>query len=334
MIRTKALLSDIKDVPRTWIFEHYLNLEEKLSGQDVKIKSVFNARDKNPSMYIYFNQSKDQYKYKDFSTDCQGDSIDLVLRLFNLSSRGESAYKIITDYNEYILTNGEVVIKEFKQHSKYKVSNFKTRTWTTIDQRYWSKYHIGSSLLEKYNVYPLESYVLSKEEDNETKELLISGNNIYGYFRKDGVLYKVYQPKIKDTKFIKVKDYIQGMDQLTMEVPYLVICSSLKDLMTFVRLGIKNAEAIAPDSENTLIPEHIIHAFKNKYKGICTLFDNDEAGIRAMQKYKDKYNLPYVILDMEKDLSDSIEKYGVANIRDMLMPLLSNKLKPKENESK
>ena len=38
MISTKNLIYDLADVPREWIFEHYLNLTEKLTGQDLKIK--------------------------------------------------------------------------------------------------------------------------------------------------------------------------------------------------------------------------------------------------------------------------------------------------------
>lgn len=331
MIRTKNLVSDLSGIPKTWVYEYYLNLTEKLCGQDIKIKSVFNPNEKNPSMCIYYSSVKEDYRFKDFSTDIAGDALHLVKQMFNLTTRGEAAHKIIEDYNQYVLNNGEVDIKEFKKQSKYKVTDFKTRTWNNLDQKYWSSYYLGSSILEAYNVYPLEEYIMSKEEEGEVKELRISGHYLYGYFKKDGTLYKIYQPKIKDSKFIKVRDYIQGMDQLTMDKDYLVICSSLKDLMTFMKLGFKNAEAIAPDSENTLIQEHIILAFKRKYKNICTLFDKDEAGIRSMKKYQEKYNLPYVLLDMEKDLSDSVEKHGINKVREILMPLLSSTLKPKEH---
>lgn len=54
MISTKNLITNVTDVPIEWVFEYYLNLSEKLNGQDVKILSVFNAKDKVPSMYIYF----------------------------------------------------------------------------------------------------------------------------------------------------------------------------------------------------------------------------------------------------------------------------------------
>ena len=55
MISTKGLISDIKDVPDEWIYEYYLNLKEKLTGQDIKMLSAFNSKDKVPSMFIYFN---------------------------------------------------------------------------------------------------------------------------------------------------------------------------------------------------------------------------------------------------------------------------------------
>jgi DNA primase len=111
-----------------------------------------------------------------------------------------------------------------------------------------------------------------------------------------------------------------------MKVPYLVICSSLKDVMAFRKMGFKNAEAIAPDSENSMIPEHVMNAYKFKYQSIVTLFDNDQAGIESMKKYELKYNIPYVLLELSKDLSDSLRDHGVNKTRDTLTPLLKEKL--------
>lgn len=327
MLRIKSLITDITEVPREWVFEYYLHLSEKLTGQDVKIKSIFNPNDRTPSMYIY-NSSSNIYKFKDFSTGKQGDAINLVQEIFKLSTRGESAYKIMSDYNEYLLDNKEdYSMREFKKRSKYKIVDFTMRTWTNLDEKYWTKFHIGSKLLEFYKVSPLADYKLHKEEeDGSVKELIIRNHNMYGFFRKDGTLYKIYQPLVKDSKFLKIRDYIQGSDQLTMKVPYLIICSSLKDIMAFTKLGYKNAEAIAPDSENTLIPEHVINAYRHKYKGIITLFDNDVAGIESMKKYQTKYDIPYVILELSKDLSDSIRDHGINKTRDILTPLLKEKL--------
>ena len=61
MISIKNLIIDYKDIPETWIFEHYCKLNRKLIGQDEKIKSMFNSKDTVPSMCIYFNKSIGKY---------------------------------------------------------------------------------------------------------------------------------------------------------------------------------------------------------------------------------------------------------------------------------
>ena len=327
MLITTSIISKLNEVPREWVFEYYLKLEEKLTGQDLKIKSVFNPLEKNPSMCIFYSQVGGVYKFKDFSTDKSGDSVSLVQMLFNLSSKGEAAHKIIQDYNQWLLVSkDDYNLREFKIRAKYKVSQFLTRGWNSLDKNYWSKYGIGSRILDKYRVVALDHYLMSKEEDNETKELMIKGQYIYGYFRNDGTLYKIYQPKVSDNKFIKVKEYIQGTDQLSFNTDYLVICSSLKDMMTLMSMGISNVECIAPDSENTLISEHVIHSYKARYKGICTLFDNDEPGINAMAKYKSKYGLNSAHLQLEKDLSDAVAAHKMEKVREKLIPLLKQTL--------
>lgn len=321
MISTKNLISDLEDVPVEWVFEYYLKLPEKLSGQSIKMKSVFNSREKTPSMYLYLD-AKNAYKYKDFSSGNGGDALNLVQELFSLRTRAAASYKILGDYNEYLKDNEHIVLREIIPQSKFKVTDFEIRHWNTLDEKYWSAYHIGSKMLEAYNVAPLEYYVMSKEDEGIESRIEIKNNHIYGYFRNDGTLYKIYQPKIKDKKFIKVRDYIQGSEQLTGDKKFLVITSSLKDLMAFNKLKIKDAESIAPDSENSMIPvNYIVNAVKH-YKNIFVLFDNDEAGIAAAKKYQERYNLDYVLLDMEKDLSDSVKVHGIDSVRNTLLPLL------------
>jgi len=324
MLRTKLLVSSLDEIPREWVFEYYLKLPVKLTGQDEKIKSVFKSDDKVPSLCIYYSKPVASYRFKCFSSGYAGDGVTLIQHMFKLTSRGESAHKIIQDYNQYTLSGNkeDYSLREFKVQTRYKVSKFEKRSWMVHDQKFWNRFYIGSALLEEHFVFPLSSYTMTKEIEGVEQELVINGRNIYGFFRKDGTLYKIYQPYVKDNKFIKVRDYVQGLDQLTMKVPYLVICSSLKDLMFFKKLGFKNAEAIAPDSENVLIPDHIMQYLLPKYKGTCVLFDNDEAGIKCMAKYKEKYNLPPVLFTMAKDLSDAGEKHGLYKVREGITPLL------------
>ena len=67
MITTKNFASNQKDIKSSWVFEYYLDLPERLTGQDVKIKSIFNPNEKTPSMFIYLDTNRNEYKYKDFS---------------------------------------------------------------------------------------------------------------------------------------------------------------------------------------------------------------------------------------------------------------------------
>ena len=321
MISTRNLISDLEEVPREWVFEYYLNLREKLTGQNIKMLSAFNVRDKVPSMFIY--QDGGKYKFKDFSSGFQGDQVELVRYLFNYDARFKATNRIITDYQEYLKHNAPAVRGPIQFHDKFKVVDFEMRHWNTLDQKYWTQFKIGSSILSQYNVVPLEFFTMSKTEiDDSVTSYRFSRPYVYGYFRNDGELYKIYMPKIPEKKFIKIQNYTQGMDQLQYDSKYLLIVSSLKDLLSFKKLGIGNIECIAPDSENTMIGESVINKLREKYSKIIVLFDNDEPGIKAAQRYQDKYNIPHVILDMSKDLSDSVRDHGIEPVRDKLLSLL------------
>jgi len=324
MISTRFLISDISDVPETWVFEAYCKLEEKLTGQTVKIKSLFNPGERTPSFCIYYKDN--HYLYKDFSTDKGGNHINLVLNLYNIDYLS-AIYKIIEDYNEFLLKNkGEYSVNTFKKRASYQVADYATRAWTKMDADFWMQFGIDSNILSEYNVLPLDSYRMEREEDHVIDELNIKGHYIYGYTREDGQIYKVYQPKVQEHKFLKVKNYVQGTDQLKFDVPNLVICSSLKDAMCLKKFGY-NLEVVAPDSENTAIRQEVIDIYKVKYQSICTLFDNDDAGVKAMRKYKDNFGFPAVHLKLEKDLSDSVKVYGREKVRTFLQPLLKEALK-------
>ena len=54
---------DINKIPSYWIFEYYLNLPEKLTGQDIKIKSIWNTAEKTPSMSIYVCKKTRAYQH-------------------------------------------------------------------------------------------------------------------------------------------------------------------------------------------------------------------------------------------------------------------------------
>lgn len=320
MLRTKTVVTGIDEVPIEWIFEHYLMLPQQLTGQDVKMKSVFNPSEKNASFYVFYSTMTKEYRFKDFSTGIQGDAITLVQKLFNLDKLSEAIVKITIDYNHYVNQKGKRETPELYTPSHYKVTAVKVRNWNEHDRNYWMEYHINSKLLEEYCVKPLEYFTLTKKDNSSS--FTIKSVCLYGYFRKDGTLYKIYQPLAKDHKFIMVKKYIHGVDQLTYTKPYLCICSSLKDALTFLKLGFSNIEVIAPESENTIISIKNITTLKSKYKAICTLLDNDRAGLNAMDKYVEQFGIAGVHLQFEKDLAECVKVHGLMTTKEIVKPLL------------
>ncbi len=319
MISTKLLVGSSADVPSSWGFQYYLKLSQPLSSDGVKMHSVF-RKEKTPSMYIYYNDSKSDWYYKDFSSGNGGNLLQLVQDLFRMSF-SEAKLKVLRDYNDFVMSHGEFKVEQFKSGARYRVTSFEKRQWFTQDKEYWVPYGIGSNMLEKYNIQPLREYTMSKNDDVIT----IKHSNIYGFFRADGTLYKIYQPKLIKKKFIKVADYTQGLDQLKYDKPYLVICSSLKDAMCMLLMGF-NIEVIAPDSENSIIKPSIINLMKEKYEKIITIFDNDEAGKNGILKYQQIYGIPGAVLEMEKDIADSVYVHKIKEVKQKLIPILEETL--------
>ena len=323
MLRTSHIISDIHEVPETWAYQFYCKLTESLTGQNVKLKSLLNSRDNDPSFFIFCRQGK--YSWKDFSTGKGGNHITLISELFNLT-RVEAMHKLTKDYSLFLQANPEgFKFEQINPQSRYMPTSIVTRTWNSQDAMFWTKFGIGSAILEKFNVKAIQSYVFATE-DGSRDPIQKSAPYTYGYFMSDGTVAKIYQPLLPEIKFIKVTEYIQGTDQLQFAQPNLIICSSLKDAMSLTAFGY-NTEVVAPDSENVVIKTDVMDIYKKKFRSICTLFDNDGAGLRAMNNYKAMYDIPMVHLNLEKDLSDSVKIHGLEKTREVLTPLLKEALK-------
>jgi len=318
-------------VPSHWIFEKLLNLSEPLLGQSVSIHSIFNAADTNPSMIIYYSSDIDQYKFKDFSSGLRGDCIDFIQCLYDITDKQEAFRKALLLYqnDEDYDVQDRVITKIEKQ-----IKSFTIRKWNVNDQRYWTDYHITSKDLEQYNIKPLSSYTFEIKQGDSVSEKTFENTHCYGYFKNDGTLYKIYNPKNKVAKFVKVKNYIQGHEQLSFSKPWLMIVSSMKDLISFNKLGFKYIECIAPDSENVTLTEKQIGYYKKRYKLVTVMFDNDVAGKKEALKYKTMYGLDSVPFEIEKDTADCLKEHGISNTKMFINPLLTKILNAYKSNKK
>tara|TARA_R110000803_G_scaffold79858_2_gene145584 strand:+ start:2835 stop:3809 length:975 start_codon:yes stop_codon:yes gene_type:complete len=324
MISTKNFADNKEDINSAWVFEYYLTLPEKLCGQDIKIKSIYNTSERTPSMCIYLCPYKNEYKFKDFSTGKQGSKVDLVQTLFDLNY-SRALFRIVEDYNKWVMDGGIFDNKEFIPAPKFQLDFAMQREWNNEDAEYWLQFNIGVNMLKEYKVFPLEYFNMVKEHEDKIEKIKIEKKGIYAYYNNEGDVYKIYQPHSSKNKFTKVKEYLQGMDQLTYKKDYLIITSSLKDGMCLNSFGF-NLDFIAPHSENTMLKPHIIHNLKSKYKKILSLFDNDEAGHAAMETYKRVYNIEGVYIKSEKDLSDAVKKYGADAVKPKLFNLIKERI--------
>jgi hypothetical protein len=85
-----------------------------------------------------------------------------------------------------------------------------------------------------------------------------------------------------------------------------------------------NVDVVAPDSENSILHPDIIYEFKDLYQSIVTVFDSDEAGIKAMKAYEEKYKIPFCYLPLEKDIADIVKIHGVKKAIYEFVPKLNN----------
>jgi len=286
------------EIPTSWIFEQYLNLEEKLEGQTVFLNSIFNEKDKTPSFAIYYNDKTNKYYFKCFSTGRHGSAVDLVSYLYDISEN-DAILKIKEDYkNKEKIESSKIEFRRTK--FSWKLHNYKIRSWRKKDIEYWTQYGVKKEVLEYYNVVPLAEYTLY----NSKKQITIKNYLSYGFFCEKG-LYKIYNPGGKRTKFVKILNYTQGLEQLEGS-KHLVIAKSLKDIMSMRSQGLM-LDMIAPDCENCML--NIINDL-NTYDRKIVFFDSDPTGIKSMLKYRDTYGTNIVYYPAAKDFSDGFKYYG------------------------
>lgn len=316
-------------IPSNRIMERILNLDEVLDGQMVKLKSIFNKADTDPSMILFYSDDEQIYRFKDFSSGNYGDAVDIVLELYNIQDRQDGYRKILELFknDKEIPNNINSSCKEIREVNKYKI-----RKWTNSDAEFWKQFGIGGSFLKNYNIKPLESYVITITKGDTVREMDFNQNMCYGYFNKAGELYKIYQPTRKVAKFLKLKEYTQGEEQLTYNARCLIIASSLKDIGAFKALKFKDIELVAPDSENVTITQAQIDKYRQSYEYVFTMFDNDVAGMKAMKHYKDLYNISYIYFNVEKDIAECVKQHGVASTKVFLIPILKNAIAREKNQ--
>lgn len=324
-----SIIGDISEVPEAWIYKHYykylskehVDIHQPFDGRIIKVRSLTN-RDTNPSLCFFYKNSR--YLWRDFSQGQGGNAIRFVAYHYNKSD-GVAINMITRDYELY-LNSGEIPSGETQIYcSEIKRPEFKveSKMYGYEDLKIWEHHKINLGILNRFKIKALSEYQMKR--GNET--LKFEGN-IYGFFNSKGC-YQIYQPFIQKAKYIQIDtSYLIGSEQLEFKYNVCAIISGLKDIAAITAVNI-NCEYVAPPSENTLLSKDNVEFLKSKYLFVVSMLDNDEAGLRAMRLYKKMYDIPYIHVNMKKDLALNNIHYSLDGLRYAYTKLINDKINPR-----
>jgi hypothetical protein len=267
------------------------------------IKSPLRADDDTPSFHLYWTRN---------NTVC---FVDHGLTTGNFweylkLKYGWTYHQAIDEvYNNL---NG---IKSYSKSIDYSKVNEKTRIRFTVrsanedDVDFWNQYFTIETV-KKLKIIPIKHYFTN----NFNKPL-----GDYTYAMLVGSRIKIYQPYSKPKYFGNTNSSsIQGWHLLDPNIRECKLVSSMKEIGVLYEQGI---QAIAPNSESTIIPPKIMN-FLKFYWDLEILYDWDKAGRFHAQKHSNLYNLPVNKLQYEyfdvKDISDFRKKYGFYNTKELI----------------
>tara|TARA_R110002074_G_scaffold237241_5_gene409146 strand:- start:81 stop:1067 length:987 start_codon:yes stop_codon:yes gene_type:complete len=261
--------------------------------------------------------------YKDFGNGASYTCIRYVQSKYNLKypdalmriahDFGLSKYNV-KELQERKKVSDETIVKADNAPIQIKITSI---PFTRNGLIYWQEYGVNESLLNLFKVKQISHFIINGYQADVQKEIAFA--YCFGKYR-----YKLLRPKAE----VKNKwrnncnsSVIQGFKQLPKSGELLVITKSLKDVMS---LRAFNIYAIAPQSENTQLPEKSIPWLKERWDKILIYYDNDVPGLEAAQSHSLLYELPYVHnpIGKEKDFSDYYKSNGHLKAKDLLQTLI------------
>ena len=303
------------------IYSYYMPTKFEIG----KVVSSPFREDKNPSFGVFKSSKSGNLLFKDLATNVVGDCFKFVSLLFDLTFK-ETIDKVWNDIiaNDLTATKQGTVIRDYYKNKKTIVS-VKRKNFTKTDDEYWGQYEIDREKLKQFRVYPISSFWVN---DKLSAFKYTHSSPMYAY--KIFNSFKVYRPysELKKDKWRSgCGQYdIQGWEQLPETGDTLIITKSLKDVMV---LSLFNIPSIAPQGENTLLPQKAVNELKKRFKRLVMLYDYDDAGLQGVKKMQEEYGIDYVFIPKPylelygvKDISDHIKEFGVKKTKELIKDLL------------
>lgn len=301
------------------LYSHYLGEHFLIGGTyHSPIRRMRGMNDDvKPSFGIYSRKhgtGVHEFMWKDGALGIYGDIFDLVKILFEFPTRKKAMFKVMADFGIGGTSDGQIVTVDFKKvNRRYAPMTdiaVASKPFTHRDITFWNRFNINDRILDRYHVRAMKYFWTFKEQ----KAPYFPKGLAYSY--RINNKYQLYFPGgTYDYKFLTSMDEtcILGYEQLNYNTDLCIITKSLKDIMCICSFGY---EAVAPRSENILLPPEFIAYLKRKYKRILVLFDNDMKHNGDLYEFEKIY-IPK-ITDKDKDTSDFCDNHGPDECAQML----------------
>jgi len=313
----------LKYITELQILERYCANYKEI---DTSFKSEFYS-DKNASCRILISGNGIPY-YKDYGNGDYFLAFDYVSRKYG-SNYHETCNIIANDFGlkrtnlnvtpQLLLSNDTPKLVKTKSNIQVIVKPF-----SLIDYDYWLQYGISLTTLQFFNVKAVSHVYLNKGDKHYVFEYKNS-SPLYSYkFFKNATEYlKIYNPYsiTKEGKWLSNvgSDCLQGYDQLPATGDLLIITKSLKDVLCFYELGIS---AVGLQAETNKMSKKSFDELTNRFKRVILLLDNDDQGYNSTCEFLLTYDIEFLFIPTEKDISDYVKKYSLKKAE----KLIKNKL--------
>lgn len=277
--------------------------------------------DEKESLTFFYSPSNELMFY-DQAYKEGGDCITFYSKIFNVNRK----QALIEIYNKFKLRDIKKIdyskiVKEYKPKSiesklSWKYSSTDSKKYEDAIN-YFKSFGISKETLDFFGVKPIDFYCID--------DVMIRPENFSVVYEYEDNKCKIYTPLSSNKKYKFLDgikgEYYQGYNKLPENGNIVFITSSYKDVMVLYELGFP---AIAPKSEVVKINDQIINELKTRFENVILFYDNDDAGLKAAEKLKNKYNINYIVTVKEKDPSDFSRKYSKEKLYEYIISKLSN----------
>jgi len=297
----------ISYIPDILLYEHMLGYKPPIG------KSIHSPlrKDGNPS-FAFYHSDDGRILWKDFATGEVGNVIKFAQLYYNTNLKGAKIR-----LSKAFKGQSGIQVPPDRRSSLRRKKNMliEPKNWSPKTIKYWEQYNITKDTLNKFNVRPIESYLIngmpSKFRWSDYEPM---------YAMRVYKRYTIYRPlsqRSNKWRTSLTKYDLFGLEQLPKRGgETLIITKSLKDVMVLYQMGYT---AIATINEGIIPPKEIIEYLKERWEIIYLFFDNDKAGMMFATKVSKQFHLSYIYIPPKlgfKDISDyvAIKGYDAANL--------------------